>query len=105
MKKYGFYCRMFGKDCFYETNQTRRTKNLAKDFIISVEFALGKPQFVNDVVIEYAQNDMRKATFELKTIENGNYKGLKYYEINGENFSYGCDSCENPLVECVLIEA
>jgi hypothetical protein len=71
MKKYGFYCRMYRKDCFYVTNQTRRTKNLAKDFIISIQFQLGKPQFVNDDMLERVQNDMRKATFELKTIENG----------------------------------
>ena len=107
MKKQGFYCRMYGKDCFYTTNQTKRTNKLAEDFILSVQFEL--PYFpcharcANDAEIEYVKNNMRKATFEIKTIENGKFKGLSYYEINGENFSYGCDACKSPLVNCVVI--
>lgn len=104
MKKHGFYCRMYGKDCFIETKQTRRTDNLAEYFILSVQYKLGwgRP-IADDLSIEHIKNIMRQATFEIKTIENGNFKGLSYYEINGENFSYGCDACENPLKKCVFI--
>lgn len=101
--KNGFYCRMYGKDCFFETEQIKRTKNLAENFIISVQFKLGKNRCANDADIEYVQKSMKKATFEIKTIKNGNFKGLSYYEINGENFSYGCDCCENPMKECVVV--
>lgn len=102
--KYGFYCRMYGKDCFIETSQTRRTKKLAEDFIISVQFALGwSRRGANDLDIEHVQNTMRQATFEIKTIEKGNFAGLSYYEINGENFSYGCDACENPAGKYILV--
>ena len=103
--KYGFYCRMYGKDCFIETTQTKRTKKLAEDFIRSVKFTLNWSNIlaVNDADIKYVQNAMKQATFEIKTIENGNFAELSYYEINGENFSYGCDACENPMEKCILV--
>ena len=101
--KHGFYCRMYGKDCFYETTHTKRTKTLAEDFILTVQFKLGKFCCANDEDIEYVKNAMRKATFEIKIIQNGNFAGLSYYEINGENFSYGCDACENPMEYCIVI--
>lgn len=104
MKKYGFYCYMYGRDCFVETTQTRKTDKLAKDFIYSVQFELGKKQFANDEDIEYIKKSMSKATFEVKTIKNGNFAGLSYYEIKGENFSFGSDAWENPLKDCVLIK-
>ena len=104
MIKNGFYCRMYGKDCFIETEQTRKSNKLAEDFILSVQFKLGMiNRFANDKNIEYVKNSMKKATFEIKTIKNGNFAGLSYYEINGENFSYGYDSCENPMENCILI--
>ena len=104
MKKYGFYCWMYGRDCFIETKQTRRTDNLAEDFIISVQFKLGWNRLVaDDLSIEHVKNTMRPATFEIKTIENGDFAGLKYYEINGESFGYGCDACENPMEHCIAI--
>ena len=104
MKRYGFYCRMYGRDCFLETQQLKRTNKLAEDFILSVQFALGwERRFADDFTVAVVKSAMSKATFEIKTIENGLFKGLKYYEINGENFSYGCDACENPLDKSILI--
>lgn len=103
--KHGFYCRMYGKDCFIETEQIKRTRNLARDFIISVKYALDWSNVLsaNDAEVESVQNAMRKATFEIKTIKNGNFAGQSYYEINGENFSYGCDACESPMEKCILV--
>lgn len=103
MKLYGFYCRMYGKDCFFETNQTRRTKNLATDFINKVQNKMNKFYNIGENDVEYVQKAMRIATFELKTIQSGNFAGMKYYTIDGEDFSYGCDACENPMEECVLV--
>lgn len=96
---------MHGRDCFIETNQTRKTKKLARDFIFSVQHELFNIHYpiCNDNDIEYIQKSMRTATFELKTIQNGNFAGNSYYEINGENFSYGCDACKNPMEKCVFI--
>ena len=105
MKKYGFYCHMLGKDCFFETNQIKITKKLAKDFIYSVQYEKWNVHYpiCNDADIEYIQNSMRRAIFELKTIQNGNFAGYRYYEINGENFSFGCDPCKDPMENCILI--
>jgi hypothetical protein len=101
----GFYCRMYGKDCFFETNQARRTKKLAEDFILSVQyktFVNGCPHY-GDKDIEWVQKNMKHAIFEMKTIQKGNFTGLSYYEISGEDFSYGCDPCENPMERCILV--
>lgn len=103
MKLYGFYCRMYGKDCFVETTQVKKTKVLAESFANKVQNKLNRFYNVGENDIVYIQKAMRRATFEIKTIQNGNFAGLKYYEINGTDFSYGCDACENPLEECVLV--
>lgn len=103
MKKYGFYCRMYGKDCFIETTQTKRTQRLALDFINKVQNKLNVFYNIGEDDIAYVQRAMRNATFELKTIESGNFKGLSYYEINGDEFSYGCDGCTNPMDYCILV--
>lgn len=109
MKKYGFYCMLFGKDCFIETEQKNRTRKLAEDFLEAVCYALNKTSDIKCIVIkpldiEYIQTVMRRASFEVKTIKNGNFAGLSYYEIEGENFNYGCDPCENPMEKCILIK-
>lgn len=103
MKLNGYFCRMYGKDCFFETNQTRRTDNLALAFVNKVQNKMNRFNHVGENEIAYVKNAMRNATFEIKTIENGNFAGMKYYEINGESFSYGCDICENPMEECILV--
>jgi hypothetical protein len=94
---------MYGKDCFFETNQTKRTKALALAFINKVQNKMNKFNHVGDNEIEYVQKAMRAATFKMRTIENGEFAGLSYYDIEGENFSWGCDSCENPLDGCVIV--
>ena len=103
MKKHGFYCRMYGKDCFIETEQTKRTDKLAINFINKVQNKINKYYNINADDVEHVKNTMRPATFEIKTIENGDFAGLKYYEINGESFGYGCDACENPMEHCIAI--
>ena len=103
MKRYGFFCRMYGKDCFFETNQTRRTANLAEAFINKVQNKMNKFYNIGENDIAYVQKAMRIATFEVRTIKNGEFAGLGYYEINGEDFSWGCDVCKNPMEECVLV--
>ena len=103
MKKYGFYCRMYGKDCFIETEQTKRTRNIALDFINKVQNYMNEYYHINANDVERVKNAMRPATFEITTIENGSFAGLKYYTIDGENFSYGCDACKNPMENCIAI--
>ncbi len=104
MKKHGFYVSMYGRDCFIETTQKYKTDKLAEDFILCVQFKLGWNRLVaDDFSIEHIKNTMRPATFEIKTIENGDFQGLQYYEINGEDFSFGCDACKNPMEKCIAI--
>lgn len=94
---------MYGKDCFIETNQTKRTKALALDFINKVQNKMNRFSNISEVNIAYVQNAMQKATFEIKTIQNGDFAGMKYYDINGDGFSYGCDACENPMEHCIVV--
>lgn len=101
--KHGFYCRMYGKDCFFETSQTKRTKNLALDFINKVQNKINSFSNVDDNDIKRVQQAMQTATFEIKTIKNGNFAGMKYYVIEGEMFSYGCDACKDPFENCVVV--
>lgn len=98
--KYGFYCRMYGKDCFIETNQKNRTERLALDFINKVQNKLNDFSNVDEHTINLVKNNMRAAAMEVKTLKNG----LSYIDIHGENFGgYGCDPCENPFEVCVIV--
>lgn len=98
--KYGFYCRMYGKDCFMETEKKNRTDNLALDFINKVQNKLNDFSNVDEHAINIVKNNMRTATMEVKTLKNG----LSYIDISGENFGgYGCDPCENPFEVCVIV--
>ena len=101
--KNGFYCRMYGKDCFLVSPKKNRTKALAEEFINKVQNKMNKFYNISGKDVEYVQNAMRNATFEIKTIENGNFARLSYYEIIGDNFSYGCDACENPMDYCCIV--
>lgn len=103
MKLNGFFCRMYGKDCFFETNQIKRTKNLALTFINKVQNKMNRFNHIGENEIEYVQKAMRAATFKIRTIENGEFAGLSYYEIEGEDFNCGCDACENPMEYCVIV--
>lgn len=103
MRLYGFYCRMYGKDCFFETKQMKRTKKLASDFINKVQNKMNRFNNISESDIDFVRNVMELASFELKTIENGKFAGLRYYTIDGENFSYGSDACENPMNSCVIV--
>lgn len=103
MKIHGFYCRMYGKDCFFETMQTKRTNKLAMDFINKVQNKKNSFYSISKEDIECVQNAMRKATFEVKSINSGDFAGMRYYSIDGEDFSYGCDACENPMEKCILV--
>lgn len=98
--KYGFYCRMYGKDCFMETEKKNRTDSLALDFINKVQNKLNDFSNVDEHAINIVKNNMRTATMEVKTLKNG----LSYIDISGENFGgYGCDPCENPFEVCVIV--
>ena len=103
MKKTGFYCRMYGKDCFIETDQTKRTKALALDFINKVQNKMNRFSNISEANIEYIQKNMTKARFLLRTFDEGKLAGLGYYDISGENFSWGCDPCENPMEHCIVV--
>lgn len=97
MKK-GYYIRMYGKDCFYCTDAKKRTKQLALDFINKVQNKLNRFNNISDSDLLYVQKGMQAATFEIKTCKWGSYTDIK-----GDNFSFGCDPCENPLDTCVLV--
>lgn len=92
--KYGFYCRMYGKDCFIETKQERISRRLAIDFINKVQNKMNDFSNIGEREIEYVLCRMKKATMEFVTLRNG----LSYIEIRGKEFGgCGVDPCENPF--------
>lgn len=97
MKK-GYYVFMYGKDCFIETDARKRIKTLAADFINKVQNKLNRFYNVSEQDIEYVRQNMEFATFELKSCKFG-----KYIDIKGDDFMFGCDPCNNPFDECILV--
>ena len=93
----------YGKHCFIETCSTRRTRVLALEFINKVQNQRNSFTNINSDTISYVQKAMIPVTMEIKTIEKGNFAGLRYIEFNGKNFSTGCDASKNPLEECIIV--
>lgn len=101
--KTGFYIRAYGKDCFMESNVKNRTKAVALDFLNKIQNHMNRFTNIDDATIEYVRRSMQHATMEVKTIQNGNFAGLKSIDICGDGFSFGCDPCENPFEKCVIV--
>lgn len=100
MKKYGFYCRMYGKECFMESEQVYRTERLALEFINKVQNKLNSFSNVDENAIKFVRQNMHWAIMEVKTLKNG----LSYIDIHNDAFGgYGCDPCENPFEVCVIV--
>ena len=76
---YGFTVFVRSKDYFIVTSQQKKTRQLAKKILPILGFA------VQDGNAEALCYLMKKATCEIKTLNNGR----QYYEISGENFG-GC---------------
>lgn len=99
MTKRGFQARLYRRDCFIETDYNRRTKSFAKDFLGSIQSALGlKPDFSPDLV-SYLQSRMLPCTAELKTLNNGN----QYVSFTGENFGMVTTPCPDPTKDPELV--
>ena len=103
MKKTGYTITVDGVDCFIESTAKKRTDALAIDFITKIKNKINCTTPITKNEITYFKKYMQYAILELKTITAGNYKGLKYITIDGENFSYGTDACENPLEKIILV--
>jgi len=103
MKKQGFYLRAYGFDCFMESDKKNVTNDLAMNFLNKIQNKLNRFYNIDDVTIKQAKQAMRRATMELKTIQNGKFAGLQYIDIYGENFGFGCDPCENPFKRCIIV--
>lgn len=102
MKQNGFYICLLSKDCFLVSNAKTRTKKLAEEFLQKLEQKTGQNIRIDDYTIELVRKTMIPATMELKTIENGNFAGLQYIDINGDGFCFGCDPCENPYEKVIV---
>lgn len=98
MKK-GFYIHAYGKDCFLESNAKNRTNAIALDFINKIQNKINRFSNIDENTIDYVKKAMRPAIMQIKTLSNG----LQYIDISGENFSFGCDPCENPFDICVIV--
>lgn len=80
MKGFTLYAR--GKDFFFATDKTRKTRQLAKEIIRKLN---GTGQFdIPDApsVIDDVLYHLQKAECDIKTLSNGK----QYYEIHGDNF-------------------
>lgn len=67
----GFYMYMFGKDCFIETKQTKKSKRLALEFINAIQNKQNKFYNITDGDIEYVMYCMDKATLEFREGKRG----------------------------------
>ena len=96
MEMYGYYIHVYGKDCFIVTDAKKRSSRLAIALLNGVQNRLNRFINISADTVECVKGMMVPATLEVKTIENGKYKGLRYIDISGDGFSFGCDACENP---------
>ena len=79
--KQGFYMYMFGKDCFIETSQTKKSKRLAMEFVNAIQHKRNKFHNITDGDLEYVMYCMDRATLELREFKKG-----RDIEIHGELF-------------------
>ena len=106
MKK-GYTMFAMGKDIFFETDREKKTDKFAEEFIEKFvkKYDKLKLNIVNyNELVSYIKYAMKPCVMVEKTIENGNFKGLKYIELNGENFSNGTDVCKNPYDEIFYVK-
>ena len=94
---------MYGMDCFIETKQKNKTNVLAVDFINKVQCKMERFYNVGESDMLYVKNAMRRAVMEVKTVKNGAFKGMKYIDIYGDGFNFGCDPCKNPFEKCIIV--
>lgn len=79
--KQGFYMYMFGKDCFIETSQTKKSKRLALEFVNAIQNKRNRFHNITDGDLEYVMYCMDRATLELREWKKG-----RDIEIHGELF-------------------
>lgn len=103
MIKKGFYIHVYGRDCFIESNAKNRTNDLAIDFLNKIQNKMNRFYNIDNDKIEWAKKAMQPATMEVKTIKSGAFAGLRYIDIVGDSFTFGCDPCENPFDVCVIV--
>ena len=99
----GYYVKMYGKDCFLITLQDKRTTRLALNFINLVQNKLNRFVTISDSYVEYVKNQMMKATLERCTITKGDFSGLKYFKIVGNNFSMTSEPLDNPEEDVIIV--
>lgn len=81
----GYYLRILGKDCFFETTAKNRTNTLAIDFLNKIQNSINRYFAIDENTVDYIKKSMQPAFCEIKTLSNGR----QYYNIFGENFG-GC---------------
>lgn len=90
MKK-GFHAWLFGKDCFMETDQVKRSKKLARAFLDGIQMKRGTSYEVFDGDIEYVFSVMRPATLEVVKGAHGHWISI-YGDMWG-----GCGTDSLPM--------
>lgn len=104
--KEGYYARMYGFDCFYITNQQRKSSRLAVDFANKVQNRLNAFTNIGTEGIGELMSVIVKATMSKIQLKRGSYAGKYYISIQGENFGgYGspCPS-DNPEANIIIVE-
>lgn len=99
----GYYIRMYGKDCFLVTLQDKRTNRLALNFINLVQNKLNCFVDISESYVEYVKSHMIKASLEKCIITKGNFSGLKYFKINGKDFSMTSEPLDNPEEDVIIV--
>ena len=93
--KQGFYMWMFGKDCFIETKQVKKSRRLALEFINAIQNKRNTFYNITEGDINYVMYSMDKATLELREWKKGRDIEIYGSAWGGKGTSI-CPLNENP---------
>lgn len=100
----GFYTRYFGRDCFLQTDKTRRTDALAKEFIEKIYKRAGvTTQSPTEAEIKYIKARMDRRQMIVTEHSGGWWDGLKDITFRNEWATCGCDACADPFEVCYVV--
>lgn len=103
MEKYGFHVWLFRRDCFIETDRTKRTNALAEEFLNKIKSALGL-QFEttpNDIALMRAK--MLPCKAKMTVFPNGKKTVVFTGTKPDAWFVCGSESSEDPYKDPTLV--
>lgn len=96
----GYYFSIGSKEFFFKTDRKRKDQAFAQELAGKFLDKMGckLPDYPH-----YFWNGLRPATLEVHTISGGNFAGMQWISIDGDNFSFGTDAMENPFEKIIVL--